>query len=198
MRQIYKLSRHQERWVRRTDTFKPLKVVYYCYHFLCTLIYRKLCSCNFHLQGTTLSAFLQEKIWQKIGMQYEAIWSLDNKRENSFEKSFSNFNCTAIDLAKLGRLYLNKGVWDNEQILSESYIYDATRRDTTNGSSWNFQYNFKLGPKQYESYYTRGLYGQLLYIYPKMNVIIVRIGEVDLKYNPQFINNVVIQIIDQI
>ncbi|MBW1613734.1 MAG: beta-lactamase family protein, partial [Deltaproteobacteria bacterium] len=37
--------------------------------------------------GTTLSAFLQEKIWQKIGMQYEAIWSLDNKRENSFEKS---------------------------------------------------------------------------------------------------------------
>ena len=148
--------------------------------------------------GTTLSSYLQEKIWQRIGMQYEATWSMDNKRKNSMEKGFSCLNCTAIDLAKLGRLYLNNGVWDNQQILSHSFTYQATDRDTTNGSSWNFQYNFRLGPKQYESYYSRGLYGQLIYIYPKKNIIIVRVGEADLNYNPQFINHIVLQIIDQI
>ena len=148
--------------------------------------------------GTTVSAYLQEKIWQKIGMQYDATWSLDNKSNKSVEKGFSCLNCTAIDLAKLGRVYLNNGTWENKQILAQSFINDATKRDTTNGSSWDFQYNFIMGPKQYESYFSRGLYGQLMYIYPKKNIIIVRIGEADLKYNPDFLNDVVLEILDQI
>jgi CubicO group peptidase (beta-lactamase class C family) len=148
--------------------------------------------------GTSLSAYLQEKIWKRTGMQYQATWSLDNKRKNSVEKSFSCLNCTLIDLAKLGRLYLNNGVWNKKQILSPYFIYDATKRDTAYGSSWNFQYNFRLGPKLYSSYYSRGLYGQLIYIYPQKNLIIVRVGEADLKYNPQLLDLVVLQIIDQI
>lgn len=148
--------------------------------------------------GSTLSSYLQEKIWQRIGMQYEATWSLDNKRKNSFEKGFSCLNCRAIDLAKLGRLYLNNGVTNNKHILPQSFINEATKRGTTDGSSLDFHYNFSLGPKQYGSYFTRGLYGQLIYIYPKENIIIVRLGEKDLKYNPQFIDHVVLEIIDQI
>ena len=148
--------------------------------------------------GATLSSYLQEKIWQRIGMQYEATWSLDNKRKNSLEKGFSCLNCTAIDLAKLGRLYLNNGVSKNKQLLPKSFINEATKRGTTDGSCLDFHYNFSLGPKQYGSYYARGLYGQLIYVYPKENIIIVRVGEKDLKYNPQFINHVVLEIIDQI
>ena len=30
--------------------------MYYCYHFLCTLIYRNLCTCNFRLQEAILTA----------------------------------------------------------------------------------------------------------------------------------------------
>ncbi len=148
--------------------------------------------------GITLSSYLQEKLWQRIGMQYKATWSIDNKRENSFEKGFSCLNCTAIDLAKLGRLYLNNGVWDNKQILSKSFINEATKRAKTDGSCVDFHYNFRLGPKQYGSYYSRGLYGQLIYVYPEENIIILRVGEKDLKYNPQFIDHVVLEIIDQI
>jgi len=148
--------------------------------------------------GRNLSSYLQDEIWNKIGMQYNATWSLDNRGEEAVEKGFSNLNCTAIDLAKLGRLYLNRGVWDSNVILPKEYIQEATRRDTTDGSAWNFQYNFRLGPKKYESFYSRGLYGQLIYVYPEMNMIIVRIGEADRKYNPQFMNHIVMQIIDQI
>lgn len=148
--------------------------------------------------GATLSSYLQEKIWQRIGMQYEATWSLDNKRKNPIEKGFSGLNCTAIDLAKVGRLYLNNGVWNYKQILPQDFIYEATKRDTTDGSCWDFQYNIRFDPMQYDSYYFRGLYGQLIYIYPKKNIIIVRVGEADLKYNPQFMNRIILQIIDQI
>ena len=147
---------------------------------------------------STLSNYMQEKVWKRIGMKYDATWNTDNKRKSSMEKSFSCLNCSAIDLAKLGRLYLNKGVWNNQEILPKSFVNEATRRDTTSGSFWYFQYNFRFGPKQYESYYARGLFGQLIYIYPRENIIIVRVGEADLKYNPQLLDHNIVQIIDQI
>ena len=148
--------------------------------------------------GITLSSFLQEKIWQKIGMQYEATWSLDNKRKEPIEKGFSNINCTVIDLAKIGRLYLNNGVWNGKEILSKDFIYEATRKDTTDGSSMDFQFNILLDPLQNDYYYSRGLYGQLIFICPKHNIIIVRIGETDRRYNPQFMNRIILQIVEQI
>ena len=148
--------------------------------------------------GTDISTYLQEKVWQKIGMQYDARWNVDNRRKKPVEKCFSNLNCTAIDLAKLGRLYLNNGYWDNQPILSEKFIYEATCRDTTDGSSLNFQYNFSPGPRPYDSFYASGLFGQLLLIHPGENIIIVRVGEPDLNYNPQFIRNNIFRIIDQI
>lgn len=147
--------------------------------------------------GTDISTYLQEKIWQKIGMQYDARWNVDNNRKKPIEKCFSNLNCTAIDLAKLGRLYLNNGYWDNQRILSEKFIYEATCRDTTDGSSWNFQYNFKPGPSPYDSFYASGLFGQLLLIHPSENIIIVRVGEPHLNNNPQFIRNNIFLIIEQ-
>ncbi|MFB6343134.1 serine hydrolase domain-containing protein [Saccharicrinis sp. FJH62] len=148
--------------------------------------------------GVSVSEYLQEKIWQPIGMQYEARWSVDNKRKNPIEKGFSNLNCTAIDMAKLGRLYINKGLWNNNRLLSEEFINNATKRDTTDGSCSDFQYNIRFDPLQPDYYYARGLYGQLILIYPKKKIIIVRTGETDLKYNPQFMNRIVLQIIDQI
>jgi CubicO group peptidase (beta-lactamase class C family) len=51
---------------------------------------------------------------------------------------------------------------------------------------------------QDDYYYSRGLYGQLIFIYPKKNIIVVRVGEKDLKYNPTFMNRIILQIVDQI
>lgn len=147
--------------------------------------------------GTSISNYLQEKLWKRIGMQYDATWSTDNKRRTSMEKSFSCLNCSAVDLAKLGRLYLNYGDWDNQEILSRDFIQEATRRDTTYGSCLYFQYNFRFGPKEYDSYYARGLFGQLIYVYPRENIIIVRVGEADLKYNPQLLDQNIVRILDQ-
>jgi len=148
--------------------------------------------------GTTLSAYLEDKIWKEIGMQYPARWSMDNNSDEAFEKCFSCLNCTATDIARLGALYLDNGKYLNKQIIPENYVYESTRRDTIAGSSWLFQYNIKLGPKKYGSYYAAGLFGQLLYIYPEKNLMIIRLGEKNIKYNPQLVRNNILQIIDQL
>jgi len=148
--------------------------------------------------GKSPSSYLEDNIWKPLGMKYPATWSLDNNGFHSFERCFSGINCTATDMARLGRLYLKEGTYNKKQIIPKEYFYDCISRDTTDGSSWNFQYNLKFSPKEYESFYSSGLFGQLIYICPKKNLIIVRVGKKDLKYNPQFLINNIIQIIDQI
>jgi len=50
--------------------------------------------------GTTVTGYLQEKIWTPIGMEYSGSWSLD---ETCSEKMESGMNARAIDFAKFGR-----------------------------------------------------------------------------------------------
>lgn len=146
----------------------------------------------------TLSAYLQEKLWLPLGMEHDAFWSLDNNTATGIEKAFCCLNASTRDYAKLGRLYLNNGNWNGKQLISEKWIYEATHPDSTCGGKFNFQYNWITGPEKYGSYYATGLYGQYIYLYPQKNIIIVRFGKEDMKYNPAYWKTVFLQIIDQL
>ncbi len=68
-----------------------------------------------------VSDYLQEKIWSPLGMEYDASWSIDSKK-NKTEKAYCCINARARDYAKFGRLYLNKGNWDGRQIISKDWV----------------------------------------------------------------------------
>ena len=72
--------------------------------------------------GQPVAEFLEENIWQRIGAEYAASWNLD---ENGFEKMESGINARAIDFAKIGRLFLNNGQWEGEQVISEQWIAES-------------------------------------------------------------------------
>lgn len=127
------------------------------------------------LDSKTVTQYLQEKIWQPLGMEYDATWSLDRKR-NGLEKTFCCLNARARDYAKLGRLYLNNGNWDNKQVVSEKWIRESVKIDTTDGSPWFYQYQWWLASDEGD-YFARGMLGQLLYVNPAQKLIIVRLGE---------------------
>jgi len=65
--------------------------------------------------------YLEEKVWKPLGMEYNASVSLDDKRHRS-AKSYQGLSATAIDLAKIGRLYMNGGRWNEKQIVSEAWV----------------------------------------------------------------------------
>jgi CubicO group peptidase (beta-lactamase class C family) len=98
------------------------------------------------LKNRTISAYLTEKIWQPLEMEYDATWSIDREKEG-LEKTFCCLNARARDFAKLGRLYLNKGNWNGNQIVSENWVTTSTKIDTTNGSAWYYQYQWWLPTK---------------------------------------------------
>jgi len=148
--------------------------------------------------GMNISQYLQEKIWEPLGMEYPATWSLSNKDNDGVEKAFCCLNARTVDFAKFGRLYLNRGNWNGQQIIPESWIEETLNSSKKNGQRLTYHYNWGIGPKKYGSFYAIGLYGQFIYLYPEKNVIIVRFGKADLAYNPPFLYNFLLQVCDQL
>ena len=82
--------------------------------------------------GVGLGEYLAKKVWEPLGAEYDATFSLDDKKHRS-AKAYTGVNATARDLAKIGRLYLNGGVApDGRRIVSEDWIRASTTPDFSN------------------------------------------------------------------
>lgn len=123
----------------------------------------------------TVTAYLQERIWTPLGMEYAASWSID-RRQNGLEKTFCCLNARARDFAKIGRLYLKKGNWNGQQILPQEWVVRSTAVDTTEGSAAHYQYQWWL-PSPDGDFMAEGILGQYTYVNPAKNLIIVRLGK---------------------
>ena len=127
------------------------------------------------LKGRTVTDYLQEKLWQPLGMEYEGSWSIDKKKDG-LEKTFCCINARARDFAKIGRLYLKKGNWNGKQLLSEAWVKQSTKIDTQNGAAWYYQYQWWL-PNKRGDFMAAGILGQYIFVSPARNLIIVRLGK---------------------
>lgn len=148
--------------------------------------------------GRSVSQYLQEKIWTQIGTEAPALWSVDRKDSLAIEKAFCCLNARTLDFAKFARLLMNRGNWNGKQIIPEKWIEEAIHRTTKNGGKISYGYNLGLGPVAYNSFFPIGLYGQFLYIYPAKKLIIVRFGNADLTYNPNYWKEIMLQLCDQL
>ncbi len=127
------------------------------------------------LKDKTITSYLQEKIWTPLGMEYDASWSIDRKK-NGLEKTFCCLNARARDFAKIGRLYKNKGNWNGKQIVSQKWVEESTKLDTSEGSANFYQYQWWL-PTPNEDFMAEGILGQFVYVNPSKDLIIVRLGK---------------------
>ena len=71
----------------------------------------------------SVSAYLQEKLWQPIGAEADATWLLDAE---GYEVAHFGFNAVLRDYARLGRLLAHDGAWDGRQIIPGQWMTDAT------------------------------------------------------------------------
>jgi len=131
--------------------------------------------------GKTLSDYVSERIWSKIGAEHNALWCLD--RKNGVEKAFCCFNSNARDFARFGQLVLNNGSWNGKQIIPLDYLHQAVQpatylKDSETGKPCNF-YGYQwwiLDLDGYHVIYARGLNGQYIFAIPQLNSVIVRLG----------------------
>ncbi|KIO75893.1 hypothetical protein TH53_17650 [Pedobacter lusitanus] len=129
--------------------------------------------------GKKAAAYFQDKIWKKIGTAYPAGFGLDH--ENGLANTASRFQSTAIDLAKLGRLYLNKGKYNGNQVISADWVIQSVNLGNdipANSKGWQKSAHHYLWwvPQQgiNGDYAAEGMRGQRLYIDPLTRTIIVQ------------------------
>lgn len=127
------------------------------------------------LKDKNVTQYLQEKIWTPLGMEFDASWSIDS-RKSGLEKTFCCLNARARDYAKLGRLYLNNGNWNGQQVVPEEWVKTSTKTDNSNGSANYYQYQWWL-PSHKGDFMAVGILGQYIYVNPEKNLIIVRLGK---------------------
>ncbi len=133
--------------------------------------------------GRPVATYLSQKIWRPLGMEADGSWSLDSE-EDGFEKMESGINARAIDFAKFGRLYLNQGEWNGQQVVPASWVEESTRLDTSTDPADFYQYFWWVDVVRPERgrFLARGNYGQFIYVVPDKDLVIVRFGE-DWGYN---------------
>lgn len=66
--------------------------------------------------GMSVSEYMSAKLWQPLGAEADATWSLDSERFG-FEKLESGINATAADYARFGLLFLHQGKWNGARIV---------------------------------------------------------------------------------
>jgi CubicO group peptidase (beta-lactamase class C family) len=126
------------------------------------------------LKGKSITQYLQEKLWTPLQMEYDASWSIDHK--NGIEKTFCCLNARARDFAKIGSLYLHKGKWAGQQLVPENWVAKANNIDTTNGNAKWYQCQWWL-PNRKGDFMADGYRGQYIYVCPRKNIVVVRLGK---------------------
>ena len=76
--------------------------------------------------GMTVTHYLQTRIWNPLGMEFDGSWSTDSK-SSDFEKMETGVNARAIDFAKLGALFLKGGTWQGHQVVSKAWVDESTQ-----------------------------------------------------------------------
>lgn len=141
--------------------------------------------------GVPVARYLQTRLWEPIGAEYPASWSLDSDA-SGFEKMESGINARAIDFAKLGRLYLDEGRVGKRQVLPAAWVHAATRIDeSVDRATWYpkwmeepyghvyhqlFWWGASRGDRTY-AYAAQGNHGQVVFVDPEHRTLIVRNGE---------------------
>ena len=122
-----------------------------------------------------ISDLVFDWFWDPIGAENNALWQVDNAKTNN-EKAYCCFNSNARDFAKIGKLYKDNGFWNGVSILNENFIKKSLKNRFE--SSPEYGYGFWLGFFEEKKFFSmRGHLGQYVIVFPKENIIIVRLGK---------------------
>jgi CubicO group peptidase (beta-lactamase class C family) len=81
------------------------------------------------------------------------------------------------DMAKFGFLFLNKGKWEDKQIVPEEWMIESTKSKFLNFNDSGYKgYGYGWWLHENESYCARGFGGQIIFIYPQWNMVVVFTG----------------------
>jgi CubicO group peptidase (beta-lactamase class C family)/transcriptional antiterminator Rof (Rho-off) len=176
---LFYYSNNQDKFIRNFDEVKYEPGTHFAYGSMSTQV---LSMCLEAATGQKIIDYLNEKIWEPLGMEYNALITTDSEEEGN-HRAFGGFAMRSRDLIRLGKLLLNKGRWEGQQILPASFVKSLTKRSSPEDAYWGYRNCFWVDGYVHDDfmtdtdYFAAGFHGQFLYINPELNTIILRQGK---------------------
>ncbi len=131
-----------------------------------------------HAVGMSAAAYLQSRIWQPMGAEADAIWTVDHTGQ---EVAYCCFNAVLRDWARLGLLLAHDGAANGRQMIPRQWLLDATTeppdspfapRRATPTMGYGYQVWLFPGPRRQFAF--EGIHGQSIYVDPAARLVMVQ------------------------
>jgi CubicO group peptidase (beta-lactamase class C family) len=132
------------------------------------------------ITGMKLIDYLQTRLFDPLGIQ-KATWQ---ESPQAIAVGGYGLSITTEDLARFGQLYLQKGRWEDRQILPEAWVKDATLAQVLGSnpneqSDWTQGYGYQFWRCRHGAYQASGVFGQCCIIMPQQDAVVVFTGGID-------------------
>jgi len=157
-------------------------------------VFQKLIDVVSQASNQDFETYFNAKLKNKIGM--DGFWN--------FGTIFTLYHSTTRNMARYGILALNKGKWNSEQIINESFFNESTASSQSINPSYGYLW-WLNGKSKYmipseqtvyqgslvinapaDMYAAMGARDQRMYVIPSKKMIVIRMGEASDPANTNF------------
>lgn len=124
--------------------------------------------------GCTLMEFLTPRLFEPLGIE-GAMWQTCPRGINTGGFGLS---ITTEDIVKFGQFYLQKGLWEGQQLLRAEWIDEATCKQIENGApdqpenDWGQGYGYQFWRCRSDLYRGDGAFGQYCIVMPEQDAVL--------------------------
>ncbi len=124
--------------------------------------------------GKSCYDFCKERIFEPLGI-HRTFWE---SCPQSITKGGWGLFIRMEDMAKLGQLYIQHGVWDGRQIVPEEWVKESTSWQIGTDREDNKHYGYQLwiNDDREGSFAFNGMLGQNVFVYPDIDMVVVTNG----------------------
>ncbi len=126
--------------------------------------------------GQTLTDYLKPRLFEPLEIR-NPTWAVSPQ---GIVTAGYGLKVRTRDIAALGQLYLQKGVWNGKRLLSEKWVEAATTRQISNGdkpdSDWSQGYGFQFWLCRHAAFRGDGAFGQYCIVMPDQDAVLAMTG----------------------
>ncbi|MCA9861039.1 MAG: serine hydrolase, partial [Thermomicrobiales bacterium] len=126
------------------------------------------------LTGETLVDYLRPRLFAPLGIE-NPTWDTDPQGRSL---GGSGLHITTEDIARFGQMYLQKGEWNGQRILTEAWIDEATTAHSDNSNTqtnpdWTAGYGYQFWRCRFGGAYRGdGAFGQFCIVFPEHDAVL--------------------------
>ncbi|GGN99340.1 serine hydrolase domain-containing protein [Saccharibacillus kuerlensis] len=125
------------------------------------------------LTGQKILDYLESRLFAPLGIQRKT-WQ---ESPQDITAGGWGLKLSSEDLAKFGQLYLQKGMWNGQRIISENWVELASSKRIDTGDDkdgdWTRGYGYQFWLCRHNAYRADGAFGQFCLILPEQEAVIV-------------------------